>query len=73
MAAAAVEARLLEQASAALFRQAAEPGPKHGLSARNASGFRGVLSAILDQADARDVDLLVVAREVRIALADCSL
>lgn len=58
--AAAVEDRLLDQAREALASQAAELGLVHGVSAGTHLVSGRVLSAILDQADARDTDLLVV-------------
>lgn len=58
--AAAVETCLLDQAREALSKQAAELGRAHGLSAGTHLVSGRVLNAILDQADARDADLLVV-------------
>jgi len=58
--AAAVETRLLDQAREALSSQAAELGLVHGVSAGAHLVTGRVLNAILDQADARDADLLVV-------------
>jgi nucleotide-binding universal stress UspA family protein len=58
--AAAVETRLLDQAREMMFTQATELGLAHGVSAGVHLVAGLVLNAILDQADARDADLLVV-------------
>ena len=58
--AAEVETRLLDAARETLSSQAAELGPKYGVSAGTHLVSGRVLNAILDQADARDADVLVV-------------
>ncbi len=60
MQAAAVETRLLDQAREVLSGQAAELGRVHGVPAGAHLVTGRILDAILDQADARDADLLVV-------------
>jgi len=58
--AAEVATRLLDAARETLSSLAAELGQAHGVSAGTHLVFGRVLNAILDQADARDVDLLVI-------------
>jgi nucleotide-binding universal stress UspA family protein len=59
-ASATVEQRLMDEARQRLALLTAELGPQHGISAAIALASGRVLSAILDQADARDADLVVV-------------
>jgi nucleotide-binding universal stress UspA family protein len=58
--AAEVETRLLDAARETLSSLAAELGQQHGLSAGVHLDAGKVLNTLLDQADARDVDLLVI-------------
>ncbi len=57
---AGVEQRLMDEARERLAMLTAELGPLHGSSAGIALASGRVLSAILDQADARGADLIVV-------------